>query len=249
MKVVNLSYKNSYDTYSNEELIKLFQEGNKDVKDYFFEKNKALIYGLIKRYQNNYNRDELFQIGCVGFVKAFNQFDLSYGVKFSTYAVPIILGEIKKHFRDEGNIHITRSLKENYYKILNAKDTLSQTLLKDPTIDELSEYTGIASENIVLSLDANRYVSSLDEVIYESDGNDISLMEVCNDVKSIKDHALKVALKKEIETLDEKERMLLYYRYFKDLKQVEISKHLNVSQVQVSRLEKKALLKLKARFA
>lgn len=243
-----MSFKNNYDAYTNEELISLYQGGNEDIKEYFFNKNKALIYGLIKRYQNHYNKEELFQIGCVGFVKAFNQFDLQYGVKFSTYAVPIILGEIKKHFRDEGNIHITRSLKENYYKILNAKDELSQILLKDPTVYELSKYTGISAEDIILSLDANRYVSSLDEVVYESDGNDISLMEICNDKKSNKDYCLQIALNEEFHILNDMEKKLLYYRYYKDLKQTEISKHLQVSQVQVSRLEKRALQKLRNRF-
>ncbi len=248
MKVVSLLSKNNYDAYSNEHLIRLYQEGDSEVKDYFFERNKALIYGLVKRYQNMHNREELFQIGCIGFVKAFNQFNLAYEVKFSTYAVPIILGEIKKYFRDEGSLHIARSLKENYMKILQAKDVLSQMYLKEPTIQEIATHLSLPLEDVVLSLEANCFVSSLDEVVHVSEHNDLLLMDVCEDQKAKVDSSLKVALQDEMQALNKQEKQILYFRYFKDLKQNEIARELSISQVQVSRIEKRALLKLHKKF-
>lgn len=243
----NSSYKNNYDLLSNEELIKLFQSGKEDVKEYFFERNKPLVYGIVKRFNRGRRDEDLFQIACMGFVKAFNHFDLSYEVKFSTYAVPIIIGEIKKFFRDEGSVHVARSLKENYIKIVASKDRLQQRYLKEPTIQQIAEDTNIPLEDIVLSMEANQYVGSVDDVIYESDGNDITLLDVSKDEKQI-DVVLKTALEKEQALLDEKERALLYYRYHANLKQQEISKLIGISQVQVSRLEKKILLKLREKF-
>ena len=248
MKVQNLSLKNKYDLYTNEELIKQFQNGNKDIKDYFFERNRPLILNLIKKFKRKDLEEDIYQIACLGFVKAFNQFDISYNVKFSTYAVPIILGEIKKFFRDQGSIHVTRSLKENYIKIMDAKAHLQQVYLKDPTLEQLANYTNITMEDLVLSLNANQFVSSVDDVLYEQEGNGITLLDVSKDQKQI-DIVLNVALKNEEKNLDEIERKILYYRYIEHLKQHEIATLLQMNQVQVSRLEKKILLKLREKFS
>lgn len=243
----NLSCKNSYDALSNEQLIKLSQEGNEEIKEYFFERNKPLVYGIVKRFNRGRHDEDLYQIACLGFIKAFNNFDLTFEVKFSTYAVPIIIGEIKKYFRDAGSVHVARSLKENYIKISAAKERLQQRFLKEPTLHQIAEDTGIALEDVVLSMEANQYVSSVDDVIYESEGNDITLLDVSKDEKQ-KDVVLKTALEKEQELLSEKERAILYYRYHENLKQQEISQKIGMSQVQVSRMEKKILLKLREKF-
>lgn len=244
---LNLLSKNNYKEYSNEELIKLSQEGNEDIKEYFFERNKPLIYGIIKRFMKNGKDEDIYQIGCMGFVKAFNNFDLSYGVKFSTYAVPIIIGEIKKYFRDDGSVHVARSLKENHYKIMHAKEHLQQVYLKEPTIRQLAQHLELSEEDVVLSLEANQYVGSVDEVIYESGGNDITLLDVSKDERKT-DLVLKSAIELESRHLSEKERLILYYRYYKNMRQQEISKKIGMSQVQVSRMEKKILLKLREKF-
>ena len=243
----NLSFKNNYNSLSNEELIKLSQEGNEEIKDYFFERNKPLIYGIIKRFYRNRKDEDLFQIACVGFVKAFNHFDLNYNVKFSTYAVPIIIGEIKKYFRDEGSVHIARSLKENYYRIVNARERLQQIYLCEPTIQMIAEDLSLSEEDVILSLEANQYVSSVDDVIYESEGNDITLLDISKDEKE-NDIVLKAALEKENAALNEEEKLLLFYRYYKNMKQQEIALKMGISQVQVSRMEKKVLLKLREKF-
>lgn len=245
--VQNLLSKNNYKDYNNEELIRLYQEGDEEIKDYFFEKNKALVYGIVKRFMRNGKDEDLYQIACMGFIKAFNHFDLSYGVKFSTYAVPIIIGEIKKHFRDEGSVHVARSLKENHYKIAQARDYLQQVYLKEPSISQIAKHLSLSEEDVILSLEANQYVGSVDEVIYESEGNDLTLLDVSKDKKEI-DIVLQSAIEKESSLLSQKERLILYYRYYKNMRQQEISKKIGMSQVQVSRLEKKILLKLRDKF-
>lgn len=243
----NLLYKNNYDKCSNEELIKLSQEGDVQIKDYFFERNKALVYGIVKRFYRNGKDEDIFQIACLGFIKAFNQFDLSYGVKFTTYAVPVIIGEIKKYFRDEGSVHVARSLKENYYKISESKARLQQLYLKEPTLKEIADDLGMPLDDVILSMEANQYIASVDDIIYESDGNDITLLDVVQDNKE-EDIAFKVAFEKENEYLDETERKLIFLRYYKNMKQQDIADALHVSQVQVSRMEKKILLKLREKF-
>lgn len=243
----NLSYKNNYSELSNEELIKLSQAGNKEIKDYFFERNKALIHGIARRFYKNGKDEDIFQIACLGFVKAFNNFNLDYEVKFSTYAVPIIIGEIKKYFRDEGSIHIARSLKENYFKIINCREMLQQKYLKEPTIEQIAYELQLTNEEVVLSLDANQYVSSVDDIIYESDGHGITLLDISKDPK-MNDILLKEAIKKETCKLNENEKLLIFYRFYKNMKQQEVSLKIGISQVQVSRLEKKILLKLRERF-
>lgn len=247
MKVLNLLLKNKYDQFSNEELIKQFQEGNKEIKDYFFERNKPLIFNIVKKFKKKHLEEDIYQIACLGFVKAFQQFDLSYNVKFSTYAVPIILGEIKKFYRDQGSIHITRNLKENYLKIMDVKALLQQTYLREPTYNEIASYMQLDIEDVILSIHANQYVSSVDDVIYESDGNDITLLDISKDNK-YKDIVFETAFKMEQEKLSEIERKILHYRYHENLKQQEIAHLLKMSQVQVSRLEKKILLKLREKF-
>ncbi|MEG0346323.1 MAG: sigma-70 family RNA polymerase sigma factor, partial [Erysipelotrichaceae bacterium] len=229
---------------SNEQLICLIHEGDDIAKEYFVIKNSPLVYSIIKRYANKrVSYEDLFQIGCIGLMKALNNFDTSFNVKFSTYAVPIILGEIKRFFRDDGSIRISRSLKEGFVSIIKEKELLSQVLNREPTYNEIAEALSLDVNDVILSFEANQFVYSLDEPIYESDGSSFNLEDkiVCeND-----DIALRLSLHSEVSKLEAKEKLLLYYRYDLCLKQDDIAKRLNISQVQVSRLEKKIIFKLK----
>ncbi|MCI9312334.1 MAG: SigB/SigF/SigG family RNA polymerase sigma factor [Erysipelotrichaceae bacterium] len=235
-------------TLSNEELIKRIQTGDETAKERFVKQNTPLVYAIIKRFHKQRGmHEDLFQIGCIGLMKALNHFDLSYQVKFSTYAVPIIMGEIKRFFRDDGSMRISRSLKEGYLQMVKAKEDLIQSLGRDVSYQEIAAYLKLEVSDVILAFEANQFVYSLDETIYENDGSPIHLEDKVTHPKE-RDLVLELALKKEMRHLEERERILLYYRYEKNMKQEEIAKRLGVSQVQVSRLEKKVLAKLKARL-
>ncbi len=235
-------------TLSNEELIKRIQAGDETAKERFVKQNTPLVYAIIKRFHKQRGmHEDLFQIGCIGLMKALNHFDLSYQVKFSTYAVPIIMGEIKRFFRDDGSMRISRSLKEGYLQMVKAKEDLIQNLGRDVSYQEIAAYLKLEVSDVILAFEANQFVYSLDETIYENDGSPIHLEDKVTHPKE-RDLVLELALKKEMRHLEERERILLYYRYEKNMKQEEIAKRLGVSQVQVSRLEKKVLAKLKARL-
>lgn len=239
---------NKQKTLSNEELIAQIQQGDEAAKELFVSNNTPLIYAIIKRFhkQRGMNED-LFQIGCIGLMKALNNFDLSYQVKFSTYAVPIIMGEIKRFFRDDGSMRISRSLKEGYLAMVKAKEALVQTLGREPTYQEIANELQLDVHDVILAFEANQFVYSLDETIYENDGSPIHLEDKVCEQKQ-RDVVMELALHKEMDHLEERERLLLYYRYEKNMKQEEIAQKLHVSQVQVSRMEKKILHKLKERL-
>ncbi|WP_416325795.1 SigB/SigF/SigG family RNA polymerase sigma factor [[Eubacterium] hominis] len=233
---------------SNEELIALIQQGDKEARDEFVKANTPLVYAIVKRFHKpRQSNDDLFQIGCVGLMKALNHFDVSYGVKFSTYAVPIIMGEIKRYFRDDGSMRISRSIKEGYLTMLKSKEALFQKLHHEPTYQEIADDLGMDVGDVIVAFEANQFVYSLDETIYENDGSPIVLEDKVKNRKE-EDVVMSVSLKEEIKRLDARDQLLLHYRYDLSMKQEDIAKKLNVSQVQVSRLEKKILKKLKERL-
>lgn len=233
---------------SNEELIARVAQGDEGAKSQFVKQNSGLVYAIVKRFsKQRIGSDDLFQIGCVGLMKALNNFDTSYEVKFSTYAVPIIMGEIKRFFRDDGNIRISRSLKEGYLQMLKVKEQLIQQLHREPTYGEIANEMHIEVGDVLLAFEANQFIYSLDETIYENDGSPISLEDKVGNPKE-EDVVMKVSLREEIARLEQREQLLLHYRYDLSMKQDEIAKKLNISQVQVSRLEKKILDKLKLRL-
>lgn len=235
-------------TPSNEELIAKIQAGDETAKEIFVNANTPLIYSIIKRFHKQRGmNDDLFQIGCIGLMKALNNFDLSYGVKFSTYAVPIIMGEIKRFFRDDGSMRISRSLKEGYLTMNKAKEELIQKLGRDPTYSEIADHLHMDVSDVILAFEANQFVYSLDETIYQNDGSPIHLEDKVPEKKE-RDLVMELALQKEMKHLEVRDRLLLYYRYEKNMRQEDIAKKLGVSQVQVSRLEKKILAKLKERL-
>lgn len=234
---------------SNEELIAKIAKGDEEAKEQFVKQNSGLVYSIVKRFSSQrISNDDLYQIGCVGLMKALNNFDTSYHVKFSTYAVPIIMGEIKRFFRDDGNIRISRSLKEGYLQMIKVKEVLLQKLSHEPNYQEIADEMQLDVSDVILAFEANQFIYSLDETIYENDGSPILLEDKVGNRKE-EDVVLKVSLRDEITRLDQREQLLLHYRYDLSMKQDEIAAKLHISQVQVSRLEKKIIEKLKERLA
>ncbi|ABO67588.1 RNA polymerase sigma-F factorr [Geobacillus thermodenitrificans NG80-2] len=230
------------------ELIRRSQEGDQEARDEIIEKNMRLVWSVVQRFLNRgYEADDLFQIGCIGLLKSVDKFDLSYDVKFSTYAVPMIIGEIQRFLRDDGTVKVSRSLKEMGNKIRKAKDELSKTRGRAPTITEIADHLGVSPEEVVLAQEAVRSPASIHETVYENDGDPITLLDQIADADEASWFE-KIALKKAIEELDERERLIVYLRYYKDQTQSEVAARLGISQVQVSRLEKKILQHIKEKM-
>lgn len=226
-------------------LIKQSQEGDQTARDTIVEKNMRLVWSVVQRFLNRgYEADDLFQIGSIGLLKSVDKFDLSYDVRFSTYAVPMIIGEIQRFIRDDGTVKVSRSLKETGNKVRKAKDELSKSLGRTPTISEVAEFLDVAVEDVIMAQDAVRAPQSIHETVYENDGDPITLLDQISDHSENKWFD-KIALKDIMDKLDERERLIVYLRYFKDQTQSEVADRLAISQVQVSRLEKKILLFMK----
>jgi RNA polymerase sporulation-specific sigma factor len=230
------------------ELIKRSHEGDQEARDLIVQKNMRLVWSVVQRFLNRgYEPDDLFQIGSIGLLKSVDKFDLSYDVKFSTYAVPMIIGEIQRFIRDDGTVKVSRSLKEMANKIRKAKDELSKNYGRIPTVNELAEYLDFTPEDIILAQEASRLPSSIHETVYENDGDPITLLDQIDNGDEGKWFD-KIALKEAIRELDERERLIVYLRYYKDQTQSEVAVRLGISQVQVSRLEKKILQQMKNRM-
>ena len=230
------------------EVIIKAQNNDEQAKEYLVKENLSLVWSLVHRFNSiMYEKEELFQIGCVGLIKAIDKFDVSFDVAFSTYAVPIILGEIKRHFRDDGAIKVSRSIKELNQKITKISDEYLIKYNKEISIDELATILNISKTDVVLAIDSKYYPTSLNEVIYEKDGSVITVEErlVEKENYSLID---KITLNEELEKLNDKEKKLIKMRYYLDMNQDQIAKEFNVSQVQISRLEKKIIEKLRKQF-
>lgn len=219
------------------ELIERSQSGDENARDEIVEHNTRLVWSVVQRFLNRgYEPDDLFQIGCIGLIKSIDKFDLSYDVRFSTYAVPMIIGEIQRFIRDDGSLKVSRSLKELNNKIRIKKDELTKQLGESPSISMLSEEMNIPKEDILLALEVNQQPHSIHETVYENEGDPITLMDQIADQNTEWfDH---IALKEAVRHLNERERLIVYLRYYKDQTQSEVAERLSISQVQVSRLEK-----------
>ena len=192
--------------------------------------------------------EDLFQIGSIGLLKAVDKFDMTYDVRFSTYAVPMIAGEIKRFLRDDGIVKVSRSLKENQYKVYLVREAMERRLGREPTLSEISEEMGLPMEELILTLEAGNEVESLHKTIYQGEGTEISLIDKLQEKENQQDILLnKIFLEEMLQTLKPKERQLIYMRYFRDMTQTEVAGELGVSQVQVSRMEKKILAGLRKR--
>jgi RNA polymerase sporulation-specific sigma factor len=231
---------------SNEEKDELFKriiQGDKEARELYIKGNLRLVLSIIQRFSNsNENVDDLFQIGCIGLMKAIDNFDLSQNVKFSTYAVPMIIGEIRRYLRDNNSIRVSRSLKDTAYKAIYAKENLVKKNLKEPTINEISQEIGISKEDIVFALDAIQNPVSLHEPVYSEGGDTLYVMDQISDKKNKEDNWVEeLSLNEAIKRLPERERYIINLRFFKGKTQMEVADEIGISQAQVSRLEKNAL--------
>lgn len=230
-------------------LIALSQSGDAIARDTLVNCNIRLVWSVVQRFLNRgYEAEDLFQIGCIGLLKSVDKFDLSYDVKFSTYAVPMIIGEIQRFLRDDGTLKVSRSLKEMANKVRRTKDELSKTLGRLPTIKEVADKLEVTPEDVVFAQEANKPPSSIHETVFENDGDPITLMDQISDDSQDKWFE-KMALNEAIRALNERERLIVYLRYFRDQTQSEVAQRLGISQVQVSRLEKKILQSIKNQIA
>ncbi|HLS23434.1 MAG TPA: RNA polymerase sporulation sigma factor SigF [Pseudogracilibacillus sp.] len=225
-------------------LIAESQAGNKEARNYLVERNVRLVWSVVQRFMNRgYDPDDLFQIGSIGLIKAIDKFDLSYEVRFSTYAVPMIIGEIQRFIRDDGTIKVSRTLKELGHKVRRKKEELTKQLKRSPTISEVAASLDVTPEEVVQAQEAIRYPHSIHETVYENGGEPITLLDqIAEEDIGWFDRLL---LEEAINRLTEREQLIVYLRYFKDQTQTEVAKRLNISQVQVSRLEKKILQQMK----
>lgn len=231
------------------ELIRCAKQGDKAARNLVVTENVGLVWSIVKRFMNRgYETEDLFQIGSIGLLKAIDHFDLSFDVKFSTYAVPMIMGEIKRFLRDDGMVKVSRTLKENGWKVRKAAEKLGQELGREATLEEISKEIQLSVEEIVVAMEANGEVESIYKSVYQNDGNEIYLVDQIADKENEKEAVLnKMLLDQLLKELDETERKLITLRYYEEKTQVQVAEALNISQVQVSRLEKKILLKLRKR--
>jgi len=223
------------------------QNGDKEAKEQLFKDNTGLVHHVVKRYKNRFGveTEDLFQIGAMGLVKAIEKFDIDYGVCFSTYAVPVIVGEIQRFLRDDGIIRISRSVKENGKRINWIREVFLQRMGREPTLSELAEDSGIAVEDIITALEACREVESIYKTVYTSDGSEMLLMDTLGKEDESDDIVNRLLLEKLLSALDEREKNLIRLRYFENKTQMQVAGDLGMSQVQVSRLEKKVLLRMR----
>lgn len=232
------------------DLIVLSQAGDKEARDRIVAENVGLVWSIVRRFANRgHEMEDLFQIGSIGLMKAIDKFDLDFDVKFSTYAVPMISGEIKRFLRDDGMIKVSRSLKELAIKIRVTRDHFIYENGRDPSMEELSEALDVPKEDLVMAMETSSEVESLYKTIYQGDGNAIFLIDKLTQTEDEHEGLVdRLALREIIASLDEKEQEIIKLRYFQERTQTDIAKELGISQVQVSRIEKKILKTMRERM-
>lgn len=225
------------------ELLIRIKQGDKQAREYFIKGNLRLVLSIIQRFSgSNENVDDLFQIGCIGLMKAIDNFNLELDVKFSTYAVPMIIGEIRRYLRDNNTIRVSRSLRDTAYKAIYAKESMQKKIHREPTISEISKEIGIEKEEIVYALDAIQSPMSLYEPVYTEGGDALYVMDQISDKKNREEKWIEdIVLEEAMKRLPDREKYIIRLRFFKGKTQMEVSKELGISQAQVSRLEKNAL--------
>lgn len=235
---------------TSEEKESLFQrilDGDQEAREQYIKGNLRLVLSVIQRFSgSNENVDDLFQIGCIGLIKAIDNFDITQNVKFSTYAVPMILGEIRRYLRDNNSIRVSRSLRDTAYKAIYAKESLMKKNLKEPTLMEIAEEIGVSKEVVTYALDAIQSPVSLYEPVY-SDGKDpLYVMDQISDKKNLEENWVEdLSLSEAMKRLPERERHIIDMRFFEGKTQTEVAEEIHISQAQVSRLEKNALKSMK----
>ncbi|MEG0962647.1 MAG: SigB/SigF/SigG family RNA polymerase sigma factor [Lachnospiraceae bacterium] len=229
------------------ELLEKSQRGDRQARDTMVQKNIGLVWSIVRRFSNRgYELEDLFQVGSIGLMKAIDKFDTSFEVKFSTYAVPLITGEIKRFLRDDGMIKVSRSLKESGAKMKRAREKLQISLGREPSLQELSVETGLERVEIVMALEANGEVESIDKTYAPENGKESSLADRLPQIKDSHEVLLNhMLLEQLLGELSKEERQLMILRYFEDKTQMQVAKALGMSQVQVSRMEKKILFEMR----
>ena len=221
--------------------------GDTSARDEFVQGNLRLVLSIIQRFNNRGEPvDDLFQVGCIGLMKAIDNFDLSLNVRFSTYAVPMIIGEIRRYLRDNNAIRVSRSLRDTAYKALQARDRLAAGSQREPTVGEIAQEMGVKREDVVMALDAIQEPVSLFEPVYQDNGDSLAIMDQVKDTRDSENGWLdNIAISQAMEQLNDRERFIIQLRFFKGRTQMEVAKEIGISQAQVSRLEKGALMHMK----
>lgn len=235
----------------NSVLIEKARAGEKEAREVLIEQNLGLVHHIVKRFLGRgYDAEDLFQIGVIGLIKAIDKFDTEYDVKFSTYAVPLITGEIKRFIRDDGMIKVSRNLKESGMKIKLAREKLAGNLGRDPSIDEVAKEAALTVEEVLLAMEANVQVESIYKSVYQNDGNELFMIDqLADENDNAHDEVLNHLLVSQLLSgLGKEEQRLIILRYYQDKTQMEVAKLLGISQVQVSRLEKKILLGMRQKM-
>lgn len=229
------------------ELIRQSQAGDKEAKEQLINENSGLIWNVVRRFMGRgYETEDLYQIGAIGLIHAIDKFDFAYEVKFSTYAVPLITGEIKRFLRDDGIIKVSRSLKENQWKIRRTMESLQKEKGREPTVEEIAAALSMEPEEIVLCMEAVVEVESMEQSICGQDGKEIYLKDRVASGKNEQEELMnRLFLQQLLDTLDERDRQLIILRYYENKTQNQVAELLGISQVQVSRLEKKILRRMK----
>ena len=240
---VNTSKLQLLTSEETKELFKKMHEGDKEAREKLRNGNLRLVLSVIQRFcGRGENADDLFQVGCVGLIKAIDNFDTSLDIQLSTYGVPMIIGEVRRYLRDNNMVRVSRSVRDLAYKVLQAKEKLTRENGKEPTIDELAKELEVEKEDIVLSLDAIQDPVSLQEPVYNDGADSLSIMDQVKDSKNTDEMwTEKMAIEGALEKLNEKERMIVIKRFFDGRTQMEVAEEIGISQAQVSRLEKTAI--------
>lgn len=235
----------------NTELIRQAKKGSTEAMNRLIEINMPLVSSISRKFLNRgYDYEDIFQIGSIGLVKAINNFDDSFNVKFSTYAVPMIIGEIKRFLRDDGFIKVSRNTKTLARKLHFSREELSKKLDREPTIEELAEYSGVDKEEIVFALESANSMQYLYDTIHQDDGSPVLLIDkIAENGEEDAEMIDRLALKEALKSLEPKARQIILLRYFKDKTQIQVAKMLGISQVQVSRIEKKVLQQMRKKLS
>lgn len=229
------------------ELIKRAHEGDEKARETLVISNLRLVLSIIQRFNGRgESADDLFQVGCIGLIKALSNFDLSQNVQFSTYGVPMILGEIRRYLRDNTSIRVSRSIRDTAYKVLQMKEKLQRASQKEPTVDEIAQALGLKREEVVIALEAMVEPMSLNEPIYNETGDTISIMDQIGDTNNTDEAWLnEIAIGEAIDKLSDREKRILSMRFFEGKTQMQVAAEIGISQAQVSRLEKNAIAQIK----
>ncbi len=231
-------------------LLKLAKEGDETAREKFINGNLKLVLSVVQRFsQRGENPDDLFQVGCIGLIKSIDNFDMSQDVKFSTYAVPMIIGEIRRYLRDNNPVRVSRSMRDLAYKALNSREKLRNSLNREPTVEEIAKDVGVPREDIVVAMDAITDPVSLFDPVYNDESDSLYVMDQITDKSDCADSWIdEIALKQAISHLSPREKRILSLRFFSGKTQMEVAGHIGISQAQVSRLEKSALEQIKKFF-